>query len=403
MGYVRRLLIPCLLSLAVMLGLPGPAHAERPGWYANPSLEGPAQVGATLVGNPGGIKCDNCLGTAYEWLSCTGPGPAGADRPTGGLPFDGHPAPGCVVRVPFPGSLTYVVRPDDAGRHIQLHIVAENHDCGEINYSAGTQECRNSQGHAYTNTVGPIAGGAAPAPAPAPTAPPAPAPAPAPSAPPPPPPATPPANSSLPVISGYAEEGETLTVSNGTWTGTEPLTFSYRWFRCSTALKGCQAIDGATGPSYTAAAADVGARLAATVTATNRGGGMPSTAARTDRVLPAQPQPGYRVVDAARLRSTHQLLITRIDGPRTVRARVTATLLVHVSDTRGFGVKGVGVELASATGTMTATTGASGVAVVRVRVGAPKAGRLVVMLRVSKPGEDALQATKRVVLRVLLV
>jgi hypothetical protein len=399
---VRRIVFPCLLSLIVVLSLPTPAQAERPGWYANPSLEGPAQVGATLQGNPGGIKCEpNCQGTAYEWLSCTGPGPAGADRPTGGLPFDGHPAPGCVIRVPFPGSLSYVVRPEDAGRYIQLHIVAENIDCGEWNHSAGTQECRSSQGHAYTNTVGPIAGGAAPTPAP--TPPPAPAPTPAPPSPPPPPPATAPASSSLPAISGYAEQGETMTVSTGTWTGTEPLAFTYQWFRCSTALKGCQAISGATGSTYTATAEDVGARLTATVTATNRAGGMPATAARTDRVAPAAPQPGYRVVDVARLRATHGLVVSRIAGPRTVRARGTATLLVHVTDTRGFLVKGADVDVLNAGAQASATTGASGVAVVRIRVGAPKAGRLTVSVTASKPGDEALRAAKRVVLRVLLV
>jgi hypothetical protein len=401
---MRRLIVPGLLvSLAVVLGLPAPAHAERPGWYANPSLEGPAQVGATLVGNSGGIKCEpNCQGTAYEWLSCTGPGPAGADRPTGGLPFDGHPAPGCVIRVPFSGSLTYVVGAEDAGRYIQLHIVAENIDCGDVNYSAGTQECNRSQGHAYTNTIGPIAGGTAPAPAPTPSPAPAPPPpaAPAPS---PAPAAIAPANSSPPAISGYAEEGESLTVTNGTWTGTEPLGFSYQWFRCSTALRGCQAIPGATASSYTAAADDVGARLTATVTASNARGGMPATAARTPRVLPAQPQPGYRVLDVSRLRATHRLLVARVDGPKTVRARGTATLLIHVADSRGFMVRGAQVQLARKTGRAIGTTGASGVAVLRVRVGAPKTGRLVLSVRASKPEDDALHAERRVVLRVLLI
>jgi hypothetical protein len=401
MTWVRRLILPALLlSLAVALGLAAPAKAERPGWYANPSLEGPAQVGATLVGNPGGIKCEpNCLGTSYEWLSCTGPGPAGADRPTGGLPFDGRPAPGCVIRVPFPGSLTYTVRADDAGRYIQLHIVAENHDCGDVNYSAGTQECRNSQGHAYTNTVGPIAGGAPAAPPPASAAPPAPA-IPAPPAT---PPAVAPANSSRPVISGYPEEGEALTVSTGTWTGTEPLAYGYQWFRCSTALNGCQAIPGATGASYTAAADDVGARLTATVTASNRRGGMPATAARTERVLPAEPRAGYLVLDVARLRPTHQLVVARVDAPKRVRARGTATLLVHVADARGFLIKGAEVEIAARTGTVTATTTASGAAVLRVRAGAPKTGRLVLTITASQPDDAAAPAKKRVVLRVLLV
>jgi hypothetical protein len=61
------------------------------------------------------------------------------------------------------------------------------------------------------------------------------------------------------------------------------------------------------------------------------------------------------------------------------------------------------VQLAGKTGRAIGTTGASGVAVLRVRVGAPKAGRVVLSVRASKPEDDALHAERRVVLRVLLI
>jgi hypothetical protein len=394
---VRRSLL-VLLSLAVPLALAQPAKAERPGWYANPSIAGAAQVGATISGNPGGIKCEpDCQGTAYEWLSCTGPGPAGADRPTGGLPFDGHPAPGCEIRVPFPGSLAYTVRPEDAGRHIQLHLTATNRDCGEVR-SDGYQECNSSTGHAYSQTIGPIAGGAPPAPA----APAPPAAPPAPAAPPQPavPPAVAPVNASRPTITGYAEQNETLTVSAGSWSGTEPISFRYQWFRCARTLGGCRAIDGATGTSYTVVPEDVGTRLTATVTGVSRAGGMPATAPRTEPVLPAAPQPGHRVIDAGKLRANHRLVVARIDGPRAVRARGTATLLIRIADARGFLIKGADVQISGPTGTVTKTSAASGVAVLRVRVGAPRSGRLVLTVTASTTGEVALSAVKRIVLRV---
>jgi hypothetical protein len=392
-----------LLIFAAPLALATPGKAERPGWYANPSIEGAALVGATISGNPGGIKCEpDCQGTAYEWLSCTGPGPAGADRPTGGLPFDGRPAPGCEVRVPFPGSLGYTVRPEDAGRHIQLHLTATNRDCGEVR-SDGYQECGTSTGHAYSQTIGPIGGAAPPAPIPPPPAPapPPPAPpAPALPSPPPPPPAVAPANATVPTISGYAEEGEALTVTTGTWSGTEPFAYRYEWFRCSTALKGCQAIAGANGASYTPRGADVGARISVTVVAANRVGAMEATTARTEPVVPAAPQPGYRALDAEKLRPIHRLVVERIDGPRTVRSRGTATLLIRITDARGFLIKGADVQISGPTGTVTGTTAASGVAVARVRVGAPRSGRIVLTMRASSTGDGAAAAVKRILLSI---
>lgn len=45
--------------------------------------------------------------------------------------------------------------------------------------------------------------------------------------------AEPPADLSVPVISGLAEDGQTLTASTGTWTGTAPLSYSYQWQSCT--------------------------------------------------------------------------------------------------------------------------------------------------------------------------
>ena len=398
-----------LLCLALPLALTSAAAAERPGWYANPSIEGAAQVGATITGNPGGIKCEpDCQGTAYEWLSCTGPGPAGADRPTGGLPFDGHAAPGCEIRVPFAGSLSYTVRPEDAGRYIQLHLIASNYDCGEVRTDGG-QECNPSSGHAYSQTIGPIAGAPpAPAPPPVPAAPPASPPPPplAPPAPPvpsPPPPPIPaaPANAVAPTISGYAEEKERLTASPGNWAGSEPITFTYRWLRCADAVAGCRPIDGATQTSYVVTSGDVGARLTVTATATNRLGAMPATAALTDRVPPAAPRPGYRVLEADKLRPIHRLIVADVKAPKAVRRRGTATVLVRVADARGFLISGARVEIAGPGRRVAATTGANGVAVLRLEVGTPlRTGNLVLTVTASAPSSSVLAASRRIVLKV---
>jgi hypothetical protein len=63
----------------------------------------------------------------------------------------------------------------------------------------------------------------------------------------------PPVNQTPPTISGTPKVGQTLTASPGTWTGTEPITFTYQWFRC---FGGCAQIPGATGQTYTLTRAD---------------------------------------------------------------------------------------------------------------------------------------------------
>jgi hypothetical protein len=79
-----------------------------------------------------------------------------------------------------------------------------------------------------------------------------------------------PSNSAAPAISGTASIGQTLTVSNGTWSGS-PMSFSYQWQRCSSPTS-CSDITGGTNQKYVVASADNGNALRAQVTATNADG-----------------------------------------------------------------------------------------------------------------------------------
>ena len=82
-----------------------------------------------------------------------------------------------------------------------------------------------------------------------------------------------PSNSTLPVVSGTATNGQTLTTTNGSWTGSSSFTFTYQWQRCSNASTSCSTgswtnITGATSSTYTLRDADTGVVVRAAVSAT---------------------------------------------------------------------------------------------------------------------------------------
>ena len=41
-----------------------------------------------------------------------------------------------------------------------------------------------------------------------------------------------PTNTTEPRITGTTRVGQILRTTRGSWTGTEPITFAYRWYRC---------------------------------------------------------------------------------------------------------------------------------------------------------------------------
>lgn len=90
-----------------------------------------------------------------------------------------------------------------------------------------------------------------------------------------------PVNSVAPAITGTATEGETLTVSNGTWSNT-PDAYAYIWKR------GSAVIAGASAATYELTEDDVGAVITASVKATNLGVSAVATSAPTAAVEAAE-------------------------------------------------------------------------------------------------------------------
>lgn len=105
-------------------------------------------------------------------------------------------------------------------------------------------------------------------------------------------PATAPESVTSPTISGATAEGQTLTVSPGTWSGTSQITVTEYWQRCDTgAFPSCQFIGGATGTNYTLGAADVGRTIRVHEEASSPWGLGAVDSART-AVVTAKPTPG---------------------------------------------------------------------------------------------------------------
>ena len=86
-------------------------------------------------------------------------------------------------------------------------------------------------------------------------------------------PATPPSNTVAPLLSGLTVVGNTLTTTDGTWSGTTPITYTYQWYR------GATLISGATSNTYVLVQADAGnaSNITCQVTATNSTGTATAT------------------------------------------------------------------------------------------------------------------------------
>ncbi len=106
---------------------------------------------------------------------------------------------------------------------------------------------------------------------------------------PPPPPAAP-VDHAPPAISGTAMEGQTLSASKGTWSGS-PTSYAYQWQDCNALGEGCLNSSGATAPSHTLQAIEVGDTVRVVVTAGNEGGSTPASSTTTEPVASVPPPP----------------------------------------------------------------------------------------------------------------
>jgi prepilin-type N-terminal cleavage/methylation domain-containing protein len=100
--------------------------------------------------------------------------------------------------------------------------------------------------------------------------------------------AAPPSNTAAPSLSGTAQDGQTLSTTNGSWIGTPTISYSYQWQRAAISSGPWSIIGGATSASYTVQPTDINQYLRAQVTGSNGAGAVsaPTTASAKVTSIP---------------------------------------------------------------------------------------------------------------------
>ena len=224
-----------------------------------------------------------------------------------------------------------------------------------------------------------------------------------------------PSNQSPPAVSGTPEEAKTLTTSDGTWTGTAPITFAYSWRRCDEDGGSCSQIGGATSKTYTLKKVDVGNTIRSRVTARNSDGSTSATSVPTAVIrVAAAPAPtgcnGNAPIPIASVSLPDRLNIDGQSITPSVVVRSTQSITVRFRVTcKGKVVQGAllyadAVPFNQFTRPAEQPTGADGFATLTMnRAGGYPATNsqqlLVIFARARKAGEDVLGgvSTRRLV------
>jgi Ig domain of plant-specific actin-binding protein len=216
-----------------------------------------------------------------------------------------------------------------------------------------------------------------------------------------------PKNDSAPTISGTQKEGSVLTVSNGGWSGTNPIKFTYQWQRCDATSGNCVNIPGATNQNYTAASVDVATVLRANVTASNSKGSTAATSVATGIIAPATA--GSHAISVSQVSLPNRLIVDGVKfAPTVLTSRAPAVARFHVSDTRGFSIQGalvyaLGLPYGWMRNSPEVATDTTGWATITISPTANMPlrppGALVIFVRARKAGDDLLAgvSTRRLV------
>ncbi|HEY2181653.1 MAG TPA: hypothetical protein VGH09_08290, partial [Solirubrobacteraceae bacterium] len=99
-----------------------------------------------------------------------------------------------------------------------------------------------------------------------------------------------PTNTILPSISGLFQDGGLLSVSPGTWTGSEPITYTYQWQLCNALGKACEELTGQSASTLKLDPSESGKTLDVIVTAKNAAGTETATSSVTSLIAGLLPK-----------------------------------------------------------------------------------------------------------------
>jgi glycosyl hydrolase family 18 (putative chitinase) len=182
---------------------------------ALPSISGTPQQGSLLTASPG-TWTSSPTSYAFQWQDCSS-------------------ASTC-VRIQQATGSSYIPQPSDIGRTIDVVVTAAN--------AGGSSQVTSAQ----TEPIQAL-------------------------------PPSLPVNTAAPTVSGTAQQWQTLTANNGSWSNS-PTSYTYQWQDCSSSTN-CSNIFGATAPTYTLESSDVGKLVDLVVTASNAAGSVADTSMQT--------------------------------------------------------------------------------------------------------------------------
>ncbi len=341
------------LALVVVLGLAAGAGASGaatpPSNTSPPTISGTAQKGQRLHASPGSWSGSNPIHFDYRWQRCNASG-------------------GSCSNISSATNVDYTLGSADVGKTVRVVVTASN--------SAGSATAASS----------PTAVVAAP---------------------------QAPANTVPPTISGTPQLGQTLTANPSSWTGSQPITFTFQWLRCDQFGGGCGNISGGTNQTLQLTSADAGHAIRVRVRAKNPFGATSATTVPTAAVSStANGCPiGTSVVAVTQISPPARLVVDGLHfSPMILRRTSTSlTARIHVSDTCNQTVQGAlvyvaGVPYNQVDSPPEATTDSTGWATLtfHMRKGYPVSSSqqlLALFVRARKPGENVLAgvSTRRLV------